>query len=208
MLTRLLLYYLGTYQVKRALSYAEERSSTTDLNGTTDYPVYTCSKFPNIIRIPTRSAHVNRKTYNPIVRYAPEEVLDWWCDCPAGNRYVGCCSHIASAVWFLSFQRWQTKARRMRSGEFIELFTDAAAQPEPFESSTDTGSDSDESSDKSSDANDNMDDWSLAHNRILFFLHCLYVWQIYCTSNFFFKKVLWTLSSVFRSLYSMQRGEF
>ena len=148
MLTHLFLYYLGTYQVKRALSYAEERSSTTD------YPVYTCTKFPYIIRIPIRSAHVNRKTYNPIVRYTPEEVLDWWCDCPAGNRYVGCCSHIASAVWFLSFQRWQTKARQMRSDEFIERFTDAAAQPSPFESSSDTENDSDNSSDENDDMND------------------------------------------------------
>ena len=129
--------------MKRARSYAEERSSTTDLIEPVDYPVYRCKKFPNIIKIPTRSAHINRRTYHPIIKFNPEEVLDWWCDCASGSRYAGCCSHIASGIWFLSYQRWQTHSRNMSSSDFINLFKDAAAQPETSDSSGESADDSD-----------------------------------------------------------------
>lgn len=129
--------------MKRARSYAEERSSTTDLTESVDYPMFRCRKFPDIIKVPTQSAHIKRKTYNPIIRFDSEQVLDWWCDCPSGHRYVGCCSHVASAIWFLSFQRWQTQSGIMRSGDFINLFPDAGVQPETFESSSESASDTD-----------------------------------------------------------------
>lgn len=129
--------------MKRARSYAEERSSTTDLTEPVDYRVNRCKKFPNIIKVPTQSAHINRRTYHPIIKFNKEEVLDWWCDCASGSRYVGCCSHIASAIWFLSYQRWQTRYRSVSSTEFINLFKDAAARPETSDFSSGSEDDSD-----------------------------------------------------------------
>jgi hypothetical protein len=114
------------FQLKRARSYAEEKTSTTDLTGTVDYTIYRSKEFPNIIRIPTRSAHVNRLTHNPIIQFTSNDILEWWCDCPTGNGMLGCCSHIASAIWFLSYERWQLHSRRMPSGDFINLATDAS----------------------------------------------------------------------------------
>ena len=50
----------GVYQLKCARSYAEERSSTTDLTGSVNYTIHRCKEFPHLIRAPTRSAHKNR----------------------------------------------------------------------------------------------------------------------------------------------------
>ncbi len=133
----------GVYQLKRSRSYAEEKASTTELTGTVDYTLYRCKEFPNLIKVPTQSAHVNRKIYQPIVRFDTEEILDWWCDCNAGSRFIGCCSHVASAVWFLSFERWQTKQRRAPSATFINFVSDAGVLPDLLDS-TDESDDDDE----------------------------------------------------------------
>ena len=100
--------------------------------------IHRCKEFPNLIRVPTQSAHVSRVKYHPIIRFTTEEILDWWCGCTAGNRFIGCCSHIASTIWFLSFERWQTQSRRMPSQNFINFITDAAALPELFDSTDDS----------------------------------------------------------------------
>jgi hypothetical protein len=126
----------GIFQLKRSRSYAEEKTSTTDLTGPVDYTIYMCKEFSNLIRVPTQSAHVNRLTYNPIIQYTSDKILDWWCDCPMGNGLLGCCSHIASAIWFLSFERWQVHNRQMPSGDFINLAIDAR-QVSDFYDSTD-----------------------------------------------------------------------
>ncbi len=82
--------------------------------------------------------------YQPIIRFTIEEILDWWSDCSAGNRFLGYCSHAASAVWFLSFERWQTESRRMPSGTFFNFITDAAAILSELFDSTDESDDDDE----------------------------------------------------------------
>ena len=67
---------IGVFQLKRARSYAEEKATTIDLNGAVNYEIYRCHDYPNIIRVPTRSAHVNRLTHNPIIQFTPGEVLE------------------------------------------------------------------------------------------------------------------------------------
>jgi hypothetical protein len=109
----------GVFQMKRARSNTEERSSTTDLTGVVDYTVQRSKDYSNLIRVPTQSAHSARKTYHPTIEFSADRIKNWWCDCPIENRYIGCCSHIASAIWFLSFERWQIETRRMSSGTYI-----------------------------------------------------------------------------------------
>ncbi|CAF3956339.1 unnamed protein product, partial [Rotaria sp. Silwood1] len=127
---------LGIFQLKRARSYAEERAATTNLTGPVNYPIYRCKDFPDIIRAPTRSAHKNRITYNPTIKFTSNEILDWWCDCTIGNGSIGCCSHIASFIWFLSYERWQDNNRYMPSGDFIDYVVDSS-QISDFYDSTD-----------------------------------------------------------------------
>jgi hypothetical protein len=126
----------GIYQLSRARSYAEERSATTNLTGPVNYTIYRCKDFPDLIRVPNQSAHKNRITYSPIINFTSHEILNWWCDCMIGNRFVGCCCHIASVIWFLSYERWQNKSRYMPSGSFINYVADAS-QISDFYDSTD-----------------------------------------------------------------------
>ncbi|CAF1556965.1 unnamed protein product [Rotaria magnacalcarata] len=111
----------GVFQLKRALSYAEERCSTTNLTSDVASSVHRCKIIPNLIRIPTQSAHSNRVTYHPTIYFTDQAILGWRCDCFTGARFLGCCSHIASAIWFLSYQRWQTQQRHMPSGVYKKL---------------------------------------------------------------------------------------
>jgi hypothetical protein len=115
----------GVYQLKSARSYAEERSSTIDLTRSVNYTIHRCKEFPHLIRAPTQSRHKNRVIYNPTIQFIPQEILQWWCDCPTGNGLIGCCSHVVSLIWFLSYERWQVDKRRMPSGDFINLAADA-----------------------------------------------------------------------------------
>jgi hypothetical protein len=130
----------GVYQLKSARSYAEERSSTTNLTGSVNYTIHRCKEFSDLIRAPTRSRHKNRITYNPTIQFSSQEILEWWCDCPAGNGLIGCCSHVASVIWFLSHERWQVGNRRMPSGDFVNFVTDAS-QVSDFYDSTDDDDD-------------------------------------------------------------------
>lgn len=144
--------------MKRARSYAEERSSSTTSANSLDYLIYRSKNHPEIIRAPTKSAHIGRKIYNPTIRFDRETVLDWWCDCPSGSRYVGCCSHVASMIWFLSFQRWQSQSYRIGSREFIKFFTDASVLCEPMELSTDSDDDTNDDDDEDEDTDDDDDE--------------------------------------------------
>ncbi|CAF4913348.1 unnamed protein product [Rotaria magnacalcarata] len=132
--------FIGVFQLKRARSYAEERWSTTNLTGDVAYSVHRCKIIPNLIRIPTQSAHSNRVTYHSTIHFTNQAILGWWCDCFTGARFLGCCSHIASAIWFLSYQQWQTQQRHMSSGEYKNLATDSIQVSDFYVSSDDDDS--------------------------------------------------------------------
>jgi hypothetical protein len=137
------LFHQDIYQIKRACFYTEERASTAHLTGSVNYTIHRCKEFPDLIKVRTQSGHVSRVKYHPIIRFSTEEITNWWCDCSAGNRFIGCCSHIASAIWFLSFERWQTPAGRIPSGNFINFVHDASVVAELFDS-TDVSASEDE----------------------------------------------------------------
>ena len=62
-----LIYISSVHQLKRARSYAEETTGTSKLTQTVISIIQRCRSFPNVILIPTQSAHKNRKTYNPTI---------------------------------------------------------------------------------------------------------------------------------------------
>jgi hypothetical protein len=58
-----------------------------------------------------RSRHIGAKKYNVYVKYKTEvNSLDGiesrYCTCKAGMRTVGCCSHVASIIYFLSYGKY------------------------------------------------------------------------------------------------------
>lgn len=125
----------GVFQLKRARSYAAEKAGTSDLTAAVPYTVQRCRLFPNIIKVPTQSAHRDRTTYHPTIHFSAEEILGWWCDCWIGNRFLGCCSHISSAIWFLSYQRWQSNESRRSSTDLVNFVQDAIPISDFYDSS-------------------------------------------------------------------------
>jgi hypothetical protein len=59
------------------------------------------------------SRHINNKKYHTYITYAPntnhpDAIKDWICTCKTGKRTVGCCSHTASLIYYLSNVRHTT----------------------------------------------------------------------------------------------------
>ena len=68
----------------------------------------------NIVRMKVRSRHINRKTYKCYIQYLPNSISytaiqRYTCDCANGNRTVGCCSHVAAIIYYLSHGRFKSK---------------------------------------------------------------------------------------------------
>ena len=133
--------HVGVFQIKRARSYAEEKCFTTNLTGIVDYNAQRCKIISNLIRVPTQSAHSNRIVYHLTIQFTNEQVLGWRCDCFTGARVLSCCSHISSAIWFLSCERWQTQKRQTSSGSYMNLATDSIQVSDFYDSSDDDDDD-------------------------------------------------------------------
>ena len=124
-------------QLKRAQYYAAEKSGTTDLTAAVTYSIQRCRSFPNLIRVPTQSAHSNRKTYHPTIQFTADEILGWWCDCPISSRIIGCCSHVSSVIWFLSYRRWDFNNARRTSTDPLDFIRDSIQISDFYDSSDD-----------------------------------------------------------------------
>ena len=104
--------FTGSYQLSQAISYLAElmdEENTINLR---------CLKERNnIIKFEVRSRHINSKTYRCYIDYAPNSigysgVKRYCCECANGNRTVGCCSHIAAIIYYLSHARYLSKIVR------------------------------------------------------------------------------------------------
>ena len=92
---------MGVYQLKQAKRYTAEH-----LTSEGEYAMMSCKDRPDLIRVKLASRHSSSKVYNVWVEYNPEEVTGWYCTCKIGTRVVGCCAHVASVLWYLSYSRW------------------------------------------------------------------------------------------------------
>ena len=69
---------------------------------------------PTIIKMEVRSRHINRKSYRCYIEYIPncnnyKGIKRYTCDCANGNRTLGCCSHIAAIIYYLSHGRFLSR---------------------------------------------------------------------------------------------------
>ena len=63
------------------------------------------------------SRHISRTTYRCFLRYKPNSVgisglTHYFCECANGQRTVGCCSHIAAILYYLSHTRYLSRIFR------------------------------------------------------------------------------------------------
>jgi hypothetical protein len=112
-------FTFGIYQLKQAKSYTVEHLASHE-----DYTVELLENEKNLIRVKIPSRHKSQKIYNIFIRFSlrskQKPIEGWYCDCVAGARNVGSCSHVASVLWYLGVARNdQTKLKPMRSQNFI-----------------------------------------------------------------------------------------
>ncbi|XP_058791020.1 uncharacterized protein LOC131664147 [Phymastichus coffea] len=106
------IFFTGTYQLSQAISYLAE---LIDEEGRVNIDYLKESS--SVLKIQVRSRHISAKTYNCYIEYTPNSigyggVKRYYCECANGMRTVGCCSHIASVIYFLSHARYLSKIIR------------------------------------------------------------------------------------------------
>ncbi|CAF3303856.1 unnamed protein product [Rotaria sp. Silwood2] len=109
--------FSGVYQLKRARSYAKEHSGSIDLtDDCVNFPIEGCTQHgaEDIIRLRFRSAHKSC-IYHTYLQFDSTQIIAWYCTCTTGPRTVDCCSHIATAIWYLSYERHQATTNRQSS---------------------------------------------------------------------------------------------
>ena len=71
---------------------------------------------PVLIRARIQSRHSNQSKYLVYVLYDKIEAQNIYyiCQCKSGNRTVGCCSHVATIIWYLGYARHQENIKVTR----------------------------------------------------------------------------------------------
>ena len=93
---------LGIYQLRIAKSYIHEHMSQDGKF------VFLCSKLENgLLMCSIQSRHSNNKKHKCLIHYDINNIIDYYCDCVVGSRVVGCCSHIAAVICYLSYYRYE-----------------------------------------------------------------------------------------------------
>lgn len=121
--------------MKQAKSYTVEHLSTDG-----KYTVKITKHRRDLVLAKIQSRHKNNTAYDVWIQYSPDAILGWYCTCPAGARVVGCCAHVASIIWYLSFARFHPEQLTQESSDFLNSCADAA---EYSDVSDDTEPDSD-----------------------------------------------------------------
>lgn len=47
-------------------------------------------------------------TFKLIVSNSVADIAGYYCNCLVGNRTVGCCAHVMTILWYLSWARFRT----------------------------------------------------------------------------------------------------
>lgn len=116
--------FFGTYQIKQSRTYAEEH---LDEDG--NYIIEVAPEEGEIIRCRVQSRHSNATRYYAWIRYSLEDntIKAWYCQCRSGARTLGCCGHVGSIIWYLSYARlhdFRPSSGRTRVVRAIEYLRD------------------------------------------------------------------------------------
>ncbi|XP_008553228.3 uncharacterized protein LOC103575255 [Microplitis demolitor] len=109
---QLKILFTGSYQFSQAISYLAEI-----MDDQNNLSVQYVKSAPNFIKAEVKSRHINRKVYRIYIHYIPKgndynSILRYCCDCPNCKRTVGCCSHVAAIIYYLSYGRYLSRIVR------------------------------------------------------------------------------------------------
>ncbi|XP_058802355.1 uncharacterized protein LOC131670634 [Phymastichus coffea] len=100
--------FTGTYQMKQVISYLAEMMGETN-----EFNVGYCKISSDLLKVEVKSRHRENTVYKCYIHYKPETlgcagILRYYCECPNGERTIGCCSHVATVIYYLSYARMQS----------------------------------------------------------------------------------------------------
>jgi hypothetical protein len=108
---------LGSYQLNQALSYLAGH-----LNEDGEHEVFINDHKESIapykiILAKIESRHVNNCQYNVYIKYLANEnsyksIDGWYCKCKDGSRTVGCGSHFACVIYYLSNGKYESNLKK------------------------------------------------------------------------------------------------
>lgn len=117
----LILFGLGTYQIKLARSYFSE-----NIRDGGEFTIEVCrdDHLDNIrqygisphhawlLRVRTRSRHCRSRIYYSYIIVSSlfagrNAIQQWYCTCLSGRRTLGCCAHIMCVVWYLGWAQYE-----------------------------------------------------------------------------------------------------
>ena len=102
----------GWYQINQCLGYIAKH---LDEKGDFEFHIEKSTDKEGSLKVVSSkffSRHSNNYEYSVYVKYMPNaknsEYMSWVCSCMSGLRTCGCCSHVASFIYYLSFARFQS----------------------------------------------------------------------------------------------------
>lgn len=116
----LILFALGTYQIRQARSYYGEHvrfhggyriEVSSERLDSSDYNLRGTGE-TTLIRGKIKSRHVSRRQYYVYILIdnnvpGRSGISEYCCSCLVGRRTVGCCAHTMTLVWYLGWARHQ-----------------------------------------------------------------------------------------------------
>ena len=87
----------------------------------------------NILQFQVQSRHINSKIYKCYIDYTPHSIgcsgiKRHFCECANGSRTIGCCSHVAAIIYYLSHARYL--AQIIRPAEILsKIFNTEQVNP-------------------------------------------------------------------------------
>lgn len=114
----LIIFALGTYQIKLARSYCSEHVRNgvywieilRDPEDLIDFNQFNINNNCYLLRGRIQSRHTTARVYYVYIIVDPvgvgrQSVKEHYCTCLTGKRTLGCCAHVMSIVWFLGWAR-------------------------------------------------------------------------------------------------------
>ena len=104
--------FLLVYQLSQAVSHLAE---IVDIDGNVNLQFVRGQS--NILKVQVQLRHISPKKYRCFIKCMPNSVgisgiLQYALDCANGNRTIGCCSHVAAIIYYLSHAIYLLKILR------------------------------------------------------------------------------------------------
>lgn len=132
----------GKFNIENARGYTDERLNLDD-----KYTIQYHTVRSNLLRLKLHSKFRSSATHYVWIEVNVDgnKINRYYCQCRGGARTLGCCSHVASIIWFMGYERHNTPNYQPRIfGEDILEITKATLSVDPELGESEDESDEDE----------------------------------------------------------------